>query len=76
VLGISSSSSVFVCRVMRRLFLFCATGRGTLSTPSPDFLRDRVVPGSKAADFTGDDALEAGREPWSPTKKGQVGVLL
>ena len=43
----------------------------------PEFRRERaVVVGSETIDFTGEEAFEGGREEWSQTKNGHVGVLL
>jgi hypothetical protein len=43
----------------------------------PELRRARaVVVGSETIDFTGEEAFEGGREEWSPTKNGHVGVLL
>ena len=76
LLNISSSSSTFSCRVIRRLFLFLFVEIGSTSTPTTEFLERVVAVGSEFTDFTGDDVFDAGNEPLSPTKNGQVGVLL
>jgi hypothetical protein len=59
------------------LFLFLVIEIGSSSISTPEFLRERlVVVGSDFTDFTGDDVFEDGSDPPSPTKNGQVGVLL
>jgi hypothetical protein len=77
VANTSSSSSASICRVIRRLFLFLFVEIVSSLISTPESLRERVVVvGSDFTDFVGDDAFEGGNEPLSPTKNGQVGVLL
>jgi len=73
-----SSATATVCRVIRRLFLFCfcEAGGASSSRSSGAGRRDSCFMGMSTTDLTGEEAFDAGAEPLNPTKKGHVGVLL